>query len=252
VAELTAEQRLIFNGVKDTTRLLVLGWLLALGILAVKLLTRQETVSVAGIDLPVRYAWVAFGLFTAAHVFKGGFLFEHITAYRAAPAAEKRALFAELRAETNPLLHGLLPRGRSRGPGQRLTKMDPRDPSSWMAYAGQLTVFVAVLPWSLSGGGVTWPHGWSLWLQVIGAVALAEVNWLVGSRWLVALASLGEGTARVQDSPSTVSMILTGLALIPLAGLVLVVALPALLLWVLWDLARGRRPRIREFLDFHS
>jgi len=149
VPELTAEQRLILGGVKDTTRVLALGWLAALAIVAVKLLTRQETVTVAGVGLPVRYAWLVFAVFTALHVFKGGFLVSHLTPYvRRASGAEKLALFGEIRAETNPLLHGLLPRG-ARRPGRRLTRMDPRDPSSWMAYAAQLTVLVAVLPWSL-------------------------------------------------------------------------------------------------------
>jgi len=252
VVDLTAEQRLIVNGVKDTTRVLALGWMAALAILAVKLLTRQETVTVAGIGLPVRYAWVLFGVFTALHMFKGGFLASHLRPYlRSAPADEKRALFDEIRADTNPLLHGLLPRGRRRGPGRRLTKMDPRDPSSWMAYAAQLTVFVAVLPWSLDAGGMTWPSGWSLWLQVVGAMVLAELNWLAGSRWLVAVASLGAGS-EVDDSASALTGVFVLVALIPLAGLVLVIALPGLLVWVLWDLLHLRRPRVGEFLNFHS
>lgn len=245
VAELSAAQRLIFNGAKDTTRVLVLGWLAAIAILAGKLLTRQETLTVGGLDLPVRYAWLLFGALTALHLFKGGFLVAHINEYRRAPSAQKQALYEEIRAESNPFLYGLLPRGTRRAGG--LSLMDPRDPSAWMAYVGQITVVVAVLPWSLSSsGGLSWPTGWGLWAQVLGALVLAEVNWLVGSRWLVALASLGDRDVRWRRPSERRAAVLGTLSLVPLALVVLIIGLPVLLVIALWEAAHGRRLRLSD------
>jgi len=77
------------------------------------------------------------------------------------------------------------------------------------------------------------------------------VNWLAGSRWLVAVAALGDGSLPDGTLPPELAVAAVVL-LVPLGVLVLLVGLPALLLWVLWDLAHLRRPRIGEFLDFHS
>ncbi|MFA1546086.1 hypothetical protein [Actinomadura chokoriensis] len=220
--ELSAEQRLVFNAVKDTSRIVVLGWMAAVAVLATKLLAAKDVITVAGIELNVRYAWVLLAVFSVIHLFKGIFIMRHIseyTRYGSFDRAAERTLYKAIRAESNPLIHGLRPRPLRPGPGARL---DPADPSYWVAYLAQIGTFTAALPWTLKNGHPVWPTGWTLWLTVLAVSAFLGINWIVGSHWLAAVAELSgeDGADLVRSAPiRTVGWILS--------FTVFIIALPA-------------------------
>ncbi|WP_146778901.1 hypothetical protein [Actinomadura craniellae] len=207
---------------RDTTRILVLGWVAAIAVLAAKLLGGKDTIGYSGIELNVRHAWVLLAVISLMHVFKGLFIVRHLQehSWGGTTAEEDEKLFKAIRAEGNPLVHGLRPRRLTARP---VARMDPADPSYWAAYLFQIMTFVAVLPWAYERGHVTWPDGTALWLPVLATLVFLGLNWQIGSRWLAAVGDLQPRSAQVQGRP--VAPVVRGFGMV-LALVVFAISLP--------------------------
>jgi hypothetical protein len=193
MAELTPRQTLIVNGVQNITRLLTIGWLGAVAILITKLLDHGQSISEGNIDIPIRYAWTLLVALTAGHVAMSSFLVRNLAGFRRSmPSPEARdQVFEVIRSDRNLLVHGLIPRTTLWRPGGHWYRMDPRDPSAWAAYLGQIILFAAVLPWSLSASGhLSWAPAPLSWLGVIIAFVITSANWYAGSAWVISLSRL--------------------------------------------------------------
>jgi hypothetical protein len=197
MVELTPPQTLVINGVRNVTRLLAVGWLAALAVLVAKLLSHGRLIEIAGMDFPVRHAWILFAIVTLVHVAASAFLMRHIKDFcRMEPSAEARnRIFEEIKSDRNLFVHGLIPRTKLWRPGGSWYRMDPRDPSAWAAYLGQIVLFAAVLPWSLSEGNrLRWETAPLLWAELGAAFLVAGGNWYAGSAWIISLSRLAEGS----------------------------------------------------------
>jgi hypothetical protein len=198
--ELSPQQRQIVSATRNAAKLLLIGWFAAIAIVVAKLLSHSSTISVGGIDFPVRHAWVLVSVLTAAHLFVSYFLIQAIRNYLADdPDQEQRkAILDEIKAESNPFVHGLIPRVKASGPRGVWHRMQVSDPSAWVAYVASLVLVAALLPWSAAPGGLRWETGPGLWVFTGLAMILVEVNWLAGSAWIVWLSRI-----HVDDDRST-------------------------------------------------
>jgi hypothetical protein len=105
MADLSPQQREIVNGARNAARLLVVGSVAALAVIVARLLGSAEEIEVGGIASPMRAAWVVFVALTIAHCFLSFFFVRSVRAYaRTDPdPAARRAIFDEVKAETNPV-----------------------------------------------------------------------------------------------------------------------------------------------------
>jgi hypothetical protein len=202
MTELSSDERLVVNSVRNVTRLLALGWLAAVAVLVARVLSGTKSLSAAGIIIPIRYSWIIFTIFTLVHVAESSFTVRHIESFKRTGYSKEagNSIFETIRSDRNLLVHGLIPRVKPWRVGSHWYRMDPQDPSAWVAYLGQITLFLAVLPWSLSRSGqFVWEPSPLLWLGIALAFVIASLNWYSGSSWILALSSLAKDSDPVLE-----------------------------------------------------
>ena len=192
MAELTARQVLIVNAIKNITRLLSVGFLGALTVLVAKLMTHGSKISISNIDIPIRFAWIVFGILTVSHIYASWFVVHQVSDFwRRASTKERNEVFEEIRSDRNLLVHGLVPRVKPLRPGSNWYGMDPADPSAWAAYIAQALLFVTLLPWQFSSArGFYWTEGPLFWVQITVVFLICSANWYAGSAWIISISRL--------------------------------------------------------------
>ncbi|MFI5731421.1 hypothetical protein ACIA49_14960 [Kribbella sp. NPDC051587] len=190
--DLESEPARIVTGAKACSRLLAIGAGLCLATIAGRLFAGSAELSLGAVHLPLGFAWVGLLAITVAHAFTGAFLAERITKYLPYLHLPGQALqvFRDVTSSGNPFVFGLRSRALPRRPGGRYHPMSLRDPSAWVAYGAAAILLLAVLPWHLEAGRISWSGGVSGWGQVVLAVVLLAVNWWAGSVWMVSLSRL--------------------------------------------------------------
>jgi len=71
-------------------------------------------------------------------------------------------------------------------------EMSRSDPTTWLANVSAALVFVAVVPFG--------PISWFTLIFVAVAAAIVQVNWTVGSHWVIALSESSEDFSNIGNS----------------------------------------------------
>lgn len=176
-------QRRVIEDANWVSRVLVLGIIFAALFVAAKLLG-SNGFQWFDIKIPTASAPLFFLAFSVLHAYTAYLLNESTHGlWTYGTPEQSRETFNEVVDTGGPFVRHLIPRVEeigNLGP-IRIIKMEPRDPSGWVAYVSGLLLLPAITPFA-------WR--WStLWLFLF-AVVLLIVNWLIGSRWIVLLSTL--------------------------------------------------------------
>lgn len=172
-------------------------------------------VGAIGIETPLSWVWVVFLGITAIHVFLGVTIVESLGSLLDLQKPDEPSVieqvYREVRSQNTVFLRGLL--ARTPTAGGRLWEMSWRDPTTVVFVGLCLLDFVAILPWKVAGGRLEWATETRnvLLLFVIGVLLLA-FNWVVGSRWTIAISELRTPSRRAMllASSSDMSIVRTG------------------------------------------
>ena len=140
-------------------------------------LTGGNNIKVYGVDIPLDWAWVPITAFTLFH---GIFTVEFVRSIRRywelTEPSDYFKLFIDITTEGGLFMRGMTPRilPATGGPAPMGTEL-----ATWLTHAAAICLFFALLPSS----------GFSS-LQAIPAYILTYLNWLIGSRWAIALSEL--------------------------------------------------------------
>jgi hypothetical protein len=165
----------------------VLGRLLvsAFFLIAFLLLLRvfgAPSIVVGGVPIQVEKAWVAILLLTAAHFYYGEALINELARFRRSQTPQAcRSLFDDITGGGSYALQGF--KARVRVPNSRIWIMSSDDPTTWRYYAAAIGLLIVCLPTSLA------PLS-SFFLHLLLSLLVPVGNWMVGSRWAIALSEL--------------------------------------------------------------
>lgn len=135
------------------------------------------------VELSLNYAWVAFAIVTLGHKVVSEYFFASLFSYRRGNfPSEWRTLVEELTVAGPIAFRGLM-RRRPMREGSLVYVMHAKDPTTWVYYAFAIGLFSASLPFS----GRTF-H-WDISTILLSAY-ICIWNWLIGSKWSVALGEL--------------------------------------------------------------
>ncbi len=152
-----------------------------------------DHVGAIGIETPLSWVWVVFLGVTAVHVFLGVTIVESLHSLLELQKPDEPSVgeqvYREIRSQNTVFLRGLL--ARTPMAGGRLWEMSWRDPTTVVFVGLCLLDFVAILPWRVAGGRLEWATEMRnvIPLFVIGVLLLA-FNWMVGSKWTIAISEL--------------------------------------------------------------
>lgn len=191
----------IINGASIVCRILLIGSLLAAGIIWTRLFNRGGAIAVASgsVNVPANCAWILFLALTIGHRIYAGNLFRNVFTYwksHTNPNDDEKPpdgglkLFEQIRSQPNMFVFGLVPRRHVR-PGSARTVMDWSDPSTMVSYFAVVAFLIAILPWYITGYvHLRWATGLALWLPIGAALFIAWLNWNAGTIWTSALSYL--------------------------------------------------------------
>jgi hypothetical protein len=191
VSDPTFEQRMVLRWAKVVSRVLEITSLTSVGVIAARVFNGDKTIEAWGIkNIPLNATWAVMVALTIVHAFGTIFLYEAICGLRVRGSAEEQTkTYQDLQVGAGHYL-GIMVR-RIPAPGRRLAKMSPADASTWVAYGGASAAALATLPWWWDDG-LKWP-GWRQSLLLAAAVlGLGIANWLIGSKWAIAISRLGQ------------------------------------------------------------
>jgi hypothetical protein len=130
----------------------------------------------------VSTAWFVFLLLTIAHLYASLLLIKSLRRFwDCSDAHSRRALFAKITATGGIFVRGLVARTEYDGTLFVRYRMSPSDPSAWAALMGSAFLVASIIPFSLSK---------SMWWMLLVAFAITQVNWSIGSHWVIALSDL--------------------------------------------------------------
>ncbi|MGH8562642.1 MAG: hypothetical protein ACREXW_00595 [Gammaproteobacteria bacterium] len=162
---------------------------LTLTIVALKL-TGKSTFKVGDVELSTAQAWIAVLIMTIAHKFCAEHFVNSLFAFREKQSLQEcRSLFDELTL-AGPLLFRGLMRRHPISEGSLIYLMSAKDPTTWLYYLFGATLVVACVPFSIK------PIG-SFISYCLISIYLLVWNWLIGSKWSIALVEL---TLRESDT----------------------------------------------------
>jgi hypothetical protein len=172
----------------------VLKFFLSLaGIICLLKFTNKLTLSVSGVEVPTKWAWVVFLFFTVAHAF---------TTWRFEQSTQKflqsnrdndgQKAFEKITSSGGPWVRNLVPR-RKRG---NLYRMKWSDPSTLVSYSAAVVMAISVIQFDLNHPKII--LGYSA-----VALVIVVINWLIGSRWAVTLSQLAVDPGNVASGAPT-------------------------------------------------
>jgi hypothetical protein len=157
--------------------------LAALATILLKIFGKQEF-KWMDITVDTSFAWIVFSVLTLAHFYTALLLFRSIrSVWQFSDRLSRQILFAKITSTGGIFVRGLAARTVCKDDWCLTVRytMDHRDPSSWLALVSVPFLIAAVTPYVYSKR--------SLCLFFLG-LALAEINWIIGSHWIIALSDL--------------------------------------------------------------
>jgi hypothetical protein len=146
--------------------------------------TNKLTLSVSGLEVPTKWAWAVFVVFTFAHLFTTWRFQQSARQFtQRSTASDRQNVFDKISSSGGPWIRNLLPR-RKRG---HFYRMKLRDPSTIFSYAAAVVMLVAIIQFDLD-------HPWRFTKYSLVALVIVIANWLIGSRWAVTISEFaGDG-----------------------------------------------------------
>ncbi len=129
-------------------------------------------------------AWIVFSILTVAHLYSALLVIRSLRRlWPLADALSRRRLFDKITSTGGAFVRGLVARTQCIDDWTLYVryKMDYRDPSAWLALGSLPLLVAAITPFSISRAFIWW---------LILGIILAELNWIIGSHWVIALSDL--------------------------------------------------------------
>jgi hypothetical protein len=142
------------------------------------------------VELDLNQAWVVFTILTIAHLYTTVLLVRSLKDYWAVVDVERRRrLYRTITSTGNLFVRGIVARTKYKRSYALFVRfeMDPMDPTSWLAVIGISLLVIAAVPFE-------WR--WSTLGYIAGAMLLGQVNWGIGSNWVVALCDLSNRSGK--------------------------------------------------------
>lgn len=151
------------------------------GLTCILKFTNKLTLSVNGLELPTKWAWAVFIVFTFAHLFTTWRFQQSAKQFvQHSNASDRQNAFDKITSSGGPWVRNLIPR-RKRG---HLYRMKWRhDPSTVISYLAAVVVVAAIIQFDFD-------HPWRVAKYSLIALVIVIFNWLIGSRWAVTLSEL--------------------------------------------------------------
>lgn len=139
--------------------------------------TNKLTLSVMGLEVPTKWAWAVFVVFTSVHFFTTWRFQQSARRFmQHSSVSDRQNAFDKISSSGGPWVRNLLPR-RKRG---HFYRMKWRDPSTIFSYAAAAIMLLAIIQFDFN-------HPWRVTKYSVVALIIVIVNWLIGSRWAVTL-----------------------------------------------------------------
>ncbi|MCP4967579.1 MAG: hypothetical protein GY926_20390, partial [bacterium] len=175
---------------KATNRTLAAGGVAVVVAIAARALSGADTVQVLQVvEIPISGVWIAFMLWTIAHGFVAHSFRSALVRLRASSldAAQKKGAWEDVISEGGHFVDLLTPEVPE--PGGRVEVMSMRDLSTWIALAGAIATFVAIVPWGIDDG-LRWPDAGFAYAVSAVALGVVVINWSIGHRWAITIPTL--------------------------------------------------------------
>jgi hypothetical protein len=162
-------------------------------------LTNKLTLSISGVEVPTKWAWGVFTVFTFVHLFNTWrFQQSSRSLLQQSSTSDRQNVFDRITSSGGPWVRNLVPR-RKRG---HFYRMKLRDPSTLFSYGAAVLMLIAIIQFDLD-------HPWRATKYFLVALAIVIANWLIGSRWAVTLSEFsghGQPAAVVAKPQAPVSL----------------------------------------------
>jgi len=164
------------------SKILWTGLLLSVAVCVVELLGK-DSIKVANVDIPVRYGWIAFSVFTILHaIWTVEFVKSARRFWELTDEDTYSKLFLDITSEGGYFMRNMSPRILPNGAGWAPMG---NELATWLAHLAALLLFFALISAAMSSKGTTDSP-----IALAAAVVLLYVNWTLGSRWAIALSEL--------------------------------------------------------------
>ncbi|MEY9894389.1 hypothetical protein ABIA31_008075 [Catenulispora sp. MAP5-51] len=189
MTELTGQAQDVAAQTKLISRLRTFGAVLCIAAVIIRTAAFGHDLRLVGdVGVPVTYSWIVFAVLTACHVFLTPFhVHKTHEVWLDLKSGEGATILDVVKREGGIYVSHIEP---------TLTKRRFRyhrslwDLSSWTAYFSTVLLVAAVAPWHLDHGHLRWAKTSTTVCLLLVALALAAVNWVAGSTWMVALIEL--------------------------------------------------------------
>ena len=173
---LTLLQERVVNNFNSIDRVLKFFLSLA-GLTCILKFTNKLTLSVNDHEVPTKWAWGVFLLFTVAHIFTTWRFQQSAQKFlQFSSDSERQTVFEKLTSSGGPWVRNLVPR-RRRGNLYRMKWRD--DPSTVFSYFAAVVMLVSIIQFDFN-------HPGRIAKYSVAALFIVVVNWLIGSRWRAA------------------------------------------------------------------
>jgi len=157
--------------------------LAATAIILLKLIGKQDF-KWQDVELNTSQAWVVFSILTLAHFYAAVLLLKSIRrVWQLSDRLSRSRLFGKITSTGGIFVRGLVARTECRQTWFLSVsyEMDHHDPSAWFAQFSVPLLITAITPFAI--------RRTSLRFFLLGVV-LGEINWIIGSHWIIALSDL--------------------------------------------------------------
>ncbi|TIQ09296.1 MAG: hypothetical protein E5X57_19485 [Mesorhizobium sp.] len=159
--------------------------LIALAIVGAKILG-FDTFKWNDIEITERSAWLPFAVLTGAHLYCTILLIQSLRrAQLVLDDVSKKLIFDTITATGGVFVRGMIPRLRSKD--SNYADMNPSDPSGMAAVIALPIIVIAVVPFQIDK---------MMPFYLFLGFLLGNINWVIGSHWVIALSDFGIGSNR--------------------------------------------------------
>jgi hypothetical protein len=142
----------VINSATWINDVLVAGAALAGTVCLLKAFKKQEVKVWGDLTIDLSYSWVVFSIFTAAHFYVTYVFVQAASAAQAAGAESSAAAWNKLTTSTLLFFHGLISRlncfpNPLGSVPKIICDMDLKDPTTLLAHASAICLFIAVVRW---------------------------------------------------------------------------------------------------------
>jgi hypothetical protein len=172
-------KKLAKSNAKTIDKILWFGLLFSIAVVFMSF-TGIQTVSISNINLPIKFAWIVYVLFTVFHFIYTRTFENSVRQYwKQTDSNEYSCLFKDITTEEGYFMREMKPRVLPKT--GKVAQMS-NDLSTWLSHITAILLLVAL--WRTVKLDI------SPWLDKIIVIGLTFINWIIGSRWAIVLSEL--------------------------------------------------------------